>query len=158
MIEENGEKTQPRLTLGKAEKLRHKSLVDGLFAEGASTSAYPLRMVWRVLDCAGLEGSFRLSVPEGIGRLQMLVSIPKRKRRHAVDRVLLRRRVREAYRLNRAPLRQWLDAHPQCRSIEMAFIYMADYNADYATVERKMQKLLQRLLDALDRLETPTAP
>ncbi len=43
--------------------------------------------------------------PADVGALQMLVTVPKKKRRRAVDRVLMRRRIREAYRINRRPLR-----------------------------------------------------
>lgn len=138
-----------RLKLGKAEKLRHKTLVDRLFAQGQAAYAYPLRMVWRTLDQETLDASFRCEVPQGIARLQMLVTIPKRKRRHAVDRVLMRRRVRECYRLGRAPLRAWLDAHPECRSLQMAFVYMADKNVDSKTISRKMELLFKKMLDSL---------
>lgn len=138
----------PRLTLRKGEKLRHRTLVESLFREGASLYAYPLRLVWRKLDADSLSDSFRTSVPDRIGPLQMLVTIPKKKRRHAVDRVLMRRRVREAYRLRRAPIRALADADAACRSLDMAFIYIADKNVDYQTVERKMELLLKKLAEA----------
>ncbi|MDE5877072.1 MAG: ribonuclease P protein component [Muribaculaceae bacterium] len=135
-----------RLTLRKAEKLRHKSLVDTLFREGNSTYVYPLRLVWRVMTTEMLESSFRNGVPPRIGPLQMLITIPKKKRRRAVDRVLMRRRIREAYRLGREPLRVWLSAHPECRSLQMGFIYLADKNLDYKTISRKMELLIQKML------------
>ena len=91
-----------RLTLRKAEKLRHKSLVENLFKEGFSVYEFPLRMQVRALSEDELESSFRNGAPDGIAPLQMLVTVPKKKRRHAVDRVLMRRRIREAYRLGRS--------------------------------------------------------
>lgn len=137
-----------RLTLRKAEKLRHKSLVDALFRDGGSVYVYPLRLVWRIMTAETLGASFRNGVPPHIGPLQMLITIPKKKRRRAVDRVLMRRRVREAYRLGRGPLRVWLSAHPECRSLQMGFIYLADKNLDYKTISRKMELLLQKMLAA----------
>ncbi|MDE6670278.1 MAG: ribonuclease P protein component [Muribaculaceae bacterium] len=137
-----------RLTLRKAEKLRHKSLVDSLFRDGGSVYVYPLRLVWRVMTAETLEASFRNGVPPRIGPLQMLITIPKKKRRRAVDRVLMRRRIRESYRLGREPLRMWLTAHPECRSLQMGFIYLADKNLDYKTISRKMELLLQKMLAA----------
>ncbi len=137
-----------RLTLRKAEKLRHKSLVDALFRDGGSVYVYPLRLVWRIMTAETLEASFRNGVPPHIGPLQMLITIPKKKRRRAVDRVLMRRRVREAYRLGREPIRAWLAEHPECRSLQMGFIYLADKNLDYKTISRKMELLLQKMLTA----------
>ena len=137
-----------RLTLRKAEKLRHKSLVDALFRDGGSVYVYPLRLAWRVVTAETLEGSYRNGVPRRIGPLQMLVTIPKKKRRRAVDRVLMRRRVREAYRLGREPLRAWLADHPECRSLNLGFIYLADKNLDYKTISRKMGLLIQKMLVA----------
>lgn len=132
----------PRLTLRKAEKLRHRSLVNALFAEGKSFYDYPLRLTWHRLSAEQLENSFRHSVPPHIAPVQMLVTVPKRKRRHAVDRVYVRRRIREAYRLNRSIL---ADTLPNSGTLSLAFIYLGNDNADFATIESKMKALLSKL-------------
>ncbi len=82
----------------------------------------------------------------------MLITVPKKKRRRAVDRVLMRRRIREAYRLNRLPLKAAVDADPRIGVLVIAFIYQTDTNLPYYKIERKMQ----RLLDKLARKLTPT--
>ncbi len=138
---------QRRLTLRKAEKLRHKSLVDGLFRRGLSLYEYPLRLQVRALGSGELADSFRNGIPEGIAPLQMLVTVPKKKRRHAVDRVLMRRRIREAYRLGRQPLYDLLESNPDIRTLSLAFIYMSDKNLPYSTIERKMQLLLKKVAE-----------
>lgn len=94
-----------------------------------STSAYPLRMVWRVSP------GRRSDAP-----VQFLVSIPKKKFRHAVDRVLLRRRVREAYRVNR----QDFPTDPALL-LDVAFIYTGRTAEPYARIESAMRRLLSRL-------------
>ena len=71
------------LRLDKREKLRGKTRVDGIFVAGTSVIAYPLRAVFMVERDTGGETA----------AARFLVSIPKKKIRHAVDRVLLRRRV-----------------------------------------------------------------
>lgn len=68
-----------RLTLRKGEKLRHRSLVEGLFREGNTIYEYPLRLTWRKLSENELEGTFRSHVPERIDSLQMLITVPKKK-------------------------------------------------------------------------------
>lgn len=133
-----------RLTLRKPEKLRHRQLVGSLFDLGKSMYEPPLRMVWRVLMPEELQLAFRSEVPPRTGRLQMLITVPKKKRRHAVDRVLMRRRIREAYRKNRLALLDYIEAHPEIGAVHLAFIYLDDKNADYATVESKMKNLLKK--------------
>jgi len=80
----------------------------------------------------------------------MLVTVPKKKRRRAVDRVLMRRRIREAYRINRRPLEDLACSCPGIRTLQLAFIYLKNENADYAEIERKMRALLAKVAVALD--------
>lgn len=142
-----------RLTMGKGERLRHKTLVDGLFHDGKTLYDYPLRVTYRVLGADELEKSFRDRVPDKIGLLQMMITIPKKKLRHAVDRVRMRRVIREAYRLHRLDLRDIAQA--SCvRNVSMAFIYLQSEKADYSVIEKKMKKLLSKIGEAVRRKET----
>lgn len=134
-----------RLILRKAEKLRHRSLVDPLFREGNTLYEFPLRLTWRTLGGDELRQTFRDSVPEHIGPVQMLITVPKKKRRHAVDRVLMRRRIREAYRLNRLPLKDIVASSDQVKTLGLAFVYLHDKNLPYSVVENKMKILFKRL-------------
>lgn len=136
-----------RLTLRKGEKLRHRSLVESLFRDGESLYEFPLRLTFRRLDREGLENNFRNAVPQRIDPLQMLITVPKKKRRHAVDRVLMRRRVREAYRLHRLPLKETLEADPAGGSLSLAFVYIHDKNLPYQTIERKIKLLLKKVAE-----------
>lgn len=131
--------------MGKAEKLRLKTLVEGLFESGEVLYDFPLRMSFRAISPRELEESFRTGAPEGIGPVQMLVTVPKRKRKRAVDRVLLRRRIREAYRLNRGELRSLVESTDEIGTLSLAFIYIHDDNTDYALIEKKMKRLLGKL-------------
>lgn len=131
--------------MGKEEKLRLKTLVDGLFKSGDTLYDFPLRMNFRAIGPEELDNSFRIGRPDGIGPLQMLITVPKRKRHRAVDRVLLRRRIREAYRLNRHALKSAIESREDIATLSIAFIYMHDSNTDYRLIEKKMRRLLDRL-------------
>lgn len=146
-----GEDVRHPLRMGKSERLHHRTLVEGLFAEGKSMYEFPLRMVWRRMPAETLDASFRTGRPAGIAPVQMMVTIPKKKRRHAVDRVLMRRRIREAYRLNRMPMREALAQLPADGFLQIAFIYLHNENAEYAELEPKMRKLLAKLTNKLCR-------
>lgn len=93
-----------------------------------------------------LRAAFRLR-PRGDNPVQFLISIPKKRIRKAVNRVTLRRRVRESYRLNRhvllqAPLEQagW--------GVDIAFVYLDNSPAPYSVIDEKMASLLQRIAQA----------
>lgn len=149
----NSTDIKERFTLRKSDRLHHRTLVKGLFDHGKSMYEYPLRLTWRVLTDEDLSSEFRHGVPEGIGRTQVLITVPKRMRRRAVDRVLMRRRIREAYRLSRRQLVGVMEAHPELRTLQMAFIYLRNENVDYDEIRRKMQKLLRRLAAVIEKEE-----
>ncbi|MCH5233963.1 MAG: ribonuclease P protein component [Muribaculaceae bacterium] len=129
----------------KEERLHHRSLVEGLFRTGKSFYEFPFRVTWRAMNEEDLQKNFCNHIPEGIGFLQMMVSVPKKKRRHAVDRVVLRRRVREAYRLNRLNLRKKVEENPTIRTLGIGIVYIHNQNLPYSTIEDKMKLILEKV-------------
>nr|MBD5376818.1 ribonuclease P protein component [Bacteroides sp.] len=128
------------LRLYKKEKLCSATAIDALFAPGSGSSramGFPVRAVWREntrrhADCP-----------------QFLIMVPKKRLRHAVDRVTMRRRIREAYRLNRHLI-------PADRRLDIAFIYVASELRPYADVERGMTRVLSAIGRSL--AAAPPAP
>lgn len=135
------------MKLPKSARLHHRSLQERLFSEGAKLHEFPLKLVWNALTQAELQANFRDRVPDLIGPVQVLVSVPKKKRRKAVDRVLMRRRIREAFRLNRKPLLGVLAELGTVRTLSVGLVYMKEANVDYWEVEDKMRKLISKLSD-----------
>lgn len=123
--------------LYKSEKLCSKLEIERIYDQGTSIIAYPLRAVW-------------VAVPAHEGKrpvaARFLISIPKKRIRHAVDRVLLRRRTREAYRLNRHLLN---DVVEQGKTALIGFNWLANHEYNYTTIERSMQELLTKIADAI---------
>lgn len=146
------------LTFRKRERLHHRNAVTRLFEEGKSEYAYPLRMFWLILTREQVRAMFHGSVPADLDPLQMMITVPKKKFKHAVDRVWLRRRIREAYRLNRLPLRDKVHAANRGddgadRFMQLAFIYVGAEKREYASIEKKMMKLLTKAASVLDSEE-----
>jgi len=121
--------------LYKFEKLCSRTAINGVFAQGSSFIAYPLRVVYEIEPSAESPNA------------QFLITIPKKKIRTAVGRVLLRRRVRESYRLNRILLRPFLGDY----SINIVFIYLSEKELDYASIDEKMKVALTRLANELEK-------
>lgn len=127
-----------RYGLNKYDKLCSTAAIDKLFSRGTddncavnSTIAYPLRAVWRT-NQERSQGS----------AVQFLISVPKKRLRLAVDRVKMRRRVREAYRLNHQQLSETVEG-----KIDLAFIYIANDLKDFESVERAVNKILRKIKD-----------
>lgn len=129
----------------KEERLRHRSLVEKLFRKGKSFYEFPLRVTWLKLTPEELAENFCDHTPEGIDGLQVMITVPKRKRKRAVDRVLLRRRIREAYRLNRLPLKSAALSNPKLATFSLSFVYIHDENLPFDFIQQKMKKALGRL-------------
>ena len=109
-------------TLKKIERLHGTADTENLFA-GKKKSVYihPLRVVYKPQTEEGLP-------------TRIMVVVPKRYFKHAVDRNLLKRRLREAYRLNKR------DLH-----FDIAFIYSFDEMADFSTIEAAVVKSLDKI-------------
>ena len=138
-----------RFTLRKSAKLRHRTLVQELFQKGKSVYSGPLRVTFRALTEEELKGSFKVCVPDLMGPVQFMITVPKKKRRHAVDRVLMRRRIREAFRLLWHPLRRLIQDDPEIRTLSLAIVYMHTDNSDMkaitAAVGSALSKVIKRL-------------
>lgn len=91
---------------------------------------YPYRIYWKFSDTR--------EYPAGIA-----FSIPKKRYRKAVDRNLIRRRSKEAYRLNKQELYSCLLEKE--RNIHVLFVYTAPNIEDFGIIENGMKKVLAKL-------------
>ncbi|MCH5239658.1 MAG: ribonuclease P protein component [Muribaculaceae bacterium] len=129
----------------KENRLHHRSLVEGLFREGKSFYEFPFRVVWRLMSAEEITKNFRSNVPSGIGAVQMMVTVPKKKRRRAVDRVKIRRRIREAYRLNRREFESEISSIPGIGTLSVGMVYIHSENMDYHGIEEKVKRVISQL-------------
>lgn len=139
-----------RFTLRKSAKLRHRTLVQNLFQKGKSVYSGPLRVTFRALSNEELEASFRVRIPDLMGPVQMMITVPKKKRRHAVDRVLMRRRIREAFRLQWHPLKKMIQDDPAIRTLSLAIVYMDTENAEMECIMTAMASALSKVRKKLN--------
>ncbi len=124
-------------TFTKPERLCGVNRVDALFRDGSSFVCYPFRVIWK--DASADEGF----------SVRFMVSVSKRKLKHATDRNKVKRQVRETYRLNKHLL---MDNIPSGRCIHVAFIWIPSEMLLFEKVSQKMQTSLARLFNEWMRL------
>ena len=127
--------------LTKTERLTSQLVIDKLFAGGnASMAAFPLRIVYMQMEKQ--EGFQQL---DGVQQppVSILVSVPKKRFRHAVDRNRMKRLVREAYRLNKHIL--WNALQEKNFRLAIAFVCITDTLPTFRSVNKSMRKALIRI-------------
>ncbi len=114
-----------KFTLGAEKRLKSQKKIDRLFLAGKRVYKFPLTAVY----------FFELNEPPGF---QIAVSVPKKRFKKAVDRNLLKRRMREAFRLHQHKLN--LNA-----KLEMMLVYSANELQDFDKIENAMLVLIDSL-------------
>jgi len=115
-------------SLKKHEILRSKKYIKELFDNGSSFFIYPFKVYYLT--------------SETLAANMVLFSVPKKHLKLAVDRNLVRRRIREAYRLNKSLLNSGVEAP---FSLSMTLIYVANSVINYNEIETKLKQVFVRL-------------
>jgi ribonuclease P protein component len=123
---------EKKFTLNKDERLKRRKIIEQLFSEGRAVSAFPIRVQYKLVDEL-------LAQP-----LQAGFSASSRTFKRAVDRNRIKRLMREAYRLQKAPLEQVLQTKQ--RKLALFLIYTGKELPEYALVKEKMEVVLNRLV------------
>jgi ribonuclease P protein component len=123
-------------TFTKEERLCNKKLIDQLFHNGSSFLCYPFRVSWLIATDLQLFPA------------QVLFSVSKKRYKKAVDRNLIKRRIREAYRLHKQQYLYSLLSDADKR-IVFSIGFIGKEIAPYDLIEKKMLKLLSQLIEQL---------
>jgi ribonuclease P protein component len=125
-----------RYTLSKEERLSWKRYIDQLFAKGQSSVAFPLRVVYLPVE------------EDSLAPVSILISVPKKKFKRAVKRNLIKRQIREVYRVRKYTL---IDPLVEKNSrMLVAFLYLDKEIRSFAEMEKAMTKALTTLVNKVE--------
>ena len=119
------------LSFSKKQKLKGQKLIEKLFTEGGSVSAFPLRLIYLQTGKSNQVG----------------VSVSKRNFKNAVDRNRIKRLLREAYRHNKKML---IDNNVS--GYAFMILYLSKDLPDYKMLNNKTQLLLEKFVGGLTDL------
>jgi ribonuclease P protein component len=127
-------------TFRKEERLCSKKSLDLLFKNGSSFLLYPFRVTYLFVDEIH-------QFPA-----QVVINVAKKRYKHSVDRNLIKRRTREAYRLKKETL---LYTHLQNQKdlllLSLQFIGKEKY--EYAFFEKKLGLAFKKLISQINNDE-----
>ena len=111
----------------KSERLCSFSEIQSLMKKGETFFHYPFKVVYQ--NIANEEGNIQ---PNAV-----MISVPKRNFKRAVKRNLLKRKIRESYRLNK----EILVAPEGCRT-NILFVYVSKDIKEFSYIEEKVKDIL----------------
>ena len=120
-------------TFRKQERIVSTRLIETLFEKGSSHSvaAFPLRAVYLEIDQQTDDAP-----------VQVLISVPKKRFKHAVDRNRVKRQVREAYRHHKDAV---MEKVQEGRQLLIAFIWLSDQHYPSAVVGKQVSSLIAQI-------------
>lgn len=125
------------ITLSKHTRLKRKTAISELFDSGSSSKKFPLRVIYKTKN---------QDKPLAV---KFAVSVPKKRIKLAVHRNRVKRKIREFYRLNKAPLE--LASQNNDIGINLMFVFIANDLAQIDQAERSMIELINHLIDVIQK-------
>lgn len=123
-----------KLSLSKSERIKSRKLIGEIFEQGEKLKHGPLL-------------GFFLKVDESLARSPFMfgVTVPKRSHRKAVHRNLIKRRVREAYRINKSIVKTDILSDT---SYALFVVYLDRNIRPFDDIEIAMKKLLSKWINS----------
>lgn len=119
-------------TFTKRERLSSFKEIQTLMKKGETFFHYPFKVVYLHVQAQAT------SETEPVNSI--IVSVPKRNFKRAVKRNLLKRRIRESYRLNKGIL----EAPCGCRT-NVLFVYVSKDVMEFSHIEKRLKEILAKI-------------
>jgi ribonuclease P protein component len=116
-------------SFSRDERLKSDKVIETLFKSGQSFVAHPFRVVW-------------LPTSEAVFPVKLAISVPRKHFKKAVDRNRLKRRIREAFRRNKADFYEKLRASGM--KVTIILMLIAKEEVNYEELERGIHKLIRK--------------
>ena len=114
----------------KNERLRSRKVISELFNSGKRFSHPPFKIFWKEMTLSTT------------GSAKVAIAVPKKKFKKAVDRNLLKRRIREAYRKNNYNFIKNLEKNNN--HIAIVILYLNSEILSYKDIESKIKEVFER--------------
>lgn len=130
-----------RNSLNKSERLKSTRLIGELVSSGNSFIVMPLKTYWKITTNT-----------DHYRRAQIAVIVPSKNFKRSIDRNLIKRRMREAYRINKHDLYQYLSVH----NLQLMFVllYLPRTIYSFRQIEESIKKIIGTFIDQFRSQDT----
>jgi ribonuclease P protein component len=118
----------------KAERLSGEKNIEELYKSGDVLFSYPFKVFWK-------------NIPVSDAPAKVVISVPKRSFKKAVERNKIKRRIREAYRKNKSDLYKNVGD----KKMILLLIYTAKTIEPYSVIETRTKVFFQKLSEAVSQ-------
>jgi ribonuclease P protein component len=119
----------------KKQKLCNETAIKEMFSNGNSFVIHTIRLVWKE------------QVNSDDVVIKSIIVVPKKQLKLAADRNIVRRRMKEAYRLNKSTIENSLKN--KGKQLNIAIVYQNDKRLSYKVIEEKIKLILGRLREEI---------
>ena len=119
----------------KKQKLCNETAIKEMFSNGDSFVIHTIRLVWKE------------QVNSDDVAIKSIIVVPKKQLKLAADRNIVRRRMKEAYRLNKSAIENSLKN--KRKQLNIAIVYQNDKILSYKVIEEKIKLILGRLREEI---------
>lgn len=121
----------------KAERLSSKNIIQEIFDKGSVIYAHPLKVYYMINDS-----------PYN----RVLITVPKRNHKKAVDRNLIKRRIRETYRLNKGLISN------KDTFVDIIVVYIGTEILEFKQISNKINNVLAKIKKSILAGNIPAVP
>jgi ribonuclease P protein component len=115
--------------------LKSKRIIDSLFLSGEVLNKPPFRLIFSEIYESDFVG------------VQVLISVPKRRFKLAVNRNKIRRLISESYRVKSVQLQQQVETEK--KHLAIAIVYTGKKEQTFSVIQQKMESVLNTLSSTL---------
>ena len=133
-------------TIRKHDKLKSSQSIETLYRANQFVLSYPLKCYYSLSELKKDENAVLVAF-----------TVPKRMFKYAVVRNRLKRRMREAYRLNYKKILESLFTQNQ-KQLQLLFIFIGKEITDYGSIEKSMQVQLSKINEKITTNHYTTLP
>jgi ribonuclease P protein component len=127
----------PGYKFNKQERLKSRNSIIEVFQNGKSCYSFPVKILYTRVTKS----------PDSKFPVKCGFSVSKRNFRNAVERNLLKRRMREAYRLHKAEMIRMVET--QHTGLNLFILYVSDENQQFKVIEEGIKIALDKLISEL---------
>lgn len=131
--------SQSSFSLGKNDRLKSRKALDALYNSGESVKSFPVKIIYHI------------NVAEEESELKAAFSAPKRLHKKAVSRNLIKRRIKEVYRLQKPLITDSIG--DKKLSVHLLYVFIGKEIVDYQTIYNAIEKANRLVIQSIEQYE-----